>query len=168
MLTQELRITDPERSIPFYRDVLGFRRVMTLNNGPCTVYYMAYYIDGESTGKDVFAHMQQRDGLIELVHIHGTKGRTIDNGCPPNGFGFGHLGLSCPDTVAAEKRFREHGVEIFKPLGIEHSDKRGMCVSEDDNADALTEGFKKVFAKMLMIRDPDGEFVFCTEVIANR
>jgi hypothetical protein len=30
------------------------------------VYYMAYY-KTESTGKEVFDHMQQRDGLLELV-----------------------------------------------------------------------------------------------------
>lgn len=130
---------------------------MTLNNGPCTVYYMAYYIDGEKSGADMFAHMQQRDGLLELVHVHGTKGRDIQNGNPPHSFGFGHLGISCPDTAAAQKRFQEHGVEIYKPLGEQFSTKHGMCVDENDNDDALTEGFKKVFAKMLMIRDPDGE-----------
>lgn len=152
-----LRITDPERSIPFYRDVLGFRRVMTLNNGPCTVYYMAYYIEGEKTGKDIFEHMQERDGLLELVHVHGTKARKVDNGNHPDGFGFGHLGISTPDVDAAQRRFEEHGVEIHKPLGVEHSTKQGMCISEDDNDDALTEGFKKVFGRMIMIRDPDGE-----------
>lgn len=130
---------------------------MTLNNGPCTVYYMAYYYPDEKTGTDIFKHMQQRDGLLELVHVHGSKGRKVENGNPPESFGFGHLGISCPDTVAAEERFKAHGVEIFKPLGIEFSTKRGMGVADDDNDDELTEGFRKVFSRMIMIRDPDGE-----------
>jgi lactoylglutathione lyase len=155
----QYRITDPERSIPFYRDVLGLRRVMTLNNGPCTVYYMGYYYPGETTGADVFKRMQQRDGLLELVHIHGSHGRAVDNGNPPGGFGFGHIGISVPDIDAARKRFIEHGVTIWKDLGIEHSDRRGMTLAEEDGEGAeLTEGFKKVFSRMMMIRDPDGEW----------
>jgi lactoylglutathione lyase len=120
---------------------------------------MAYYIEGENTGKEVFDHMQERDGLLELVHIHGTKGRKVDNGNDSESFGFGHLGISCPDIEAAQQRFKEHGVEIHKPLGIEYSNKHGMCIGEDDNDDALTEPFKKVFSRMMMIRDPDGTWL---------
>lgn len=129
---------------------------MTLNNGPCTVYYMAYYEQGESSGKDIFDNMQERDGLLELVHVHGTQGRKVDNGNHPDGFGFGHLGISCPDIEAAQERFRQFGVKIHKPLGVEFSNKHGMCIAESDNDHTLTEAFKRVFARMLMIRDPDG------------
>ncbi|RSH89899.1 hypothetical protein EHS25_001885 [Saitozyma podzolica] len=131
---------------------------MTLNNDPCTV-YLAYYLEGETTGEDVFRHMQQRDGLIELVHVHGTQ---IDSGNPADGgFGLGHLGISCPDVETAEQRFRQHGVEIFRPTGPQHSTKHGICVAEEDNEHPLTEGFKTVFARMLMIRDPDDESGRC-------
>jgi lactoylglutathione lyase len=140
---------------------------MTLNNGPCTVYYMAYYYPGETTGEQIFNRMQKRDGLLELVHIHGSEGRTVQNGNPPHSFGFGHIGISVPDIEAARQRFIEHGVEIWKDIGIEHSDRRGMTLAEDDGGDSpLTEGFKKVFSRMMMIRDPDGalgkEWLFST------
>lgn len=130
---------------------------------------MAYY-KTEKTGKEVFDHMQQRDGLLELVsetvyllclladrpvqvHIKGVDKRLTNN--------MGHLGITVPDIKAAERRFREMKVDILKGLGEETSTKAAMCIPEEywDAGPDLTAGFTKVFANMMMIRDPEGNFI---------
>jgi lactoylglutathione lyase len=95
--------------------------------------------------------MQERDGLLELVYVKGCK--------DPIPRSFGHIGISVPDIKAAEERFKAHNVEIYKPTG--ESDKRGMCIDEKDwdKGPDLTEGFRRVFTNMMMIRDPDGYFI---------
>ena len=61
------RITDPEKSIPFYRDVLGMQQVFSSNAGPMTVHFMAYLSRGEKSGAEVEAKRADREGLLELV-----------------------------------------------------------------------------------------------------
>ena len=63
---------DPAISIPFYRDVLGMRRVFTFNAGPMTVYYLGYPKNGWDE-QETFEKMQKEDGFIELIHVHGTE-----------------------------------------------------------------------------------------------
>ena len=74
------------------------------------------------------------------VHVKG-------NTSSPGPF-FGHIGISVPDIKAAEQRFKEHGVEIHKPLGV--ADKQGMCLDEKDwdKTPELSQGFKKVCVYM--------------------
>jgi lactoylglutathione lyase len=67
-----LTIQDPAVSVPFYRDVIGLARIFTFNSGPMTVYYMGYPKFGWSS-LETFQKMQKRDGMLELVHVHGTE-----------------------------------------------------------------------------------------------
>jgi catechol-2,3-dioxygenase len=87
------------------------------------------------------------------VHIKGVDKRISNN--------IGHLGITVPDIRAAEKRFRELNVEILKGLGEETSTKAAMCIPEEywEAGPDLTAGFKKVFANMMMIKDPEGNFI---------
>ena len=48
------------------------RRVFTFNAGPMTIYYMAYPKHGWDE-QETFEKMQRRDGLLELIHVHGSE-----------------------------------------------------------------------------------------------
>lgn len=118
-----LRIRDPERSVAFYRDVLG----MTLLNRfdfpkmKFSLYFMGYLRpeDGElpeDPAKRAEFTFRQK-AAIELTHNYGTEsdggfaGYHNGNDDPR---GFGHIGITVPDVYAACQRFESLGVEFVK------------------------------------------------------
>lgn len=118
-----MRIRDPEKSLAFYRDVLG----MTLLNRfdfpdmKFSLYFVGYLRaeDGElpqdPAARAEFTFRQR--GAIELTHNHGTEsdatfaGYHNGNSDPR---GFGHIGITVPDVYAACERFEQLGVEFAK------------------------------------------------------
>ena len=80
---------------------------------------------------------------------------------------FSHLGLVVPDTVATEKRLREFGVHIVKPVGgldIPHggdvSNAFGFDGSTDKEMDDSLIGIAGFgFDKFLLATDPDGNLL---------
>jgi lactoylglutathione lyase len=48
------------------------RHVFTFNTGPFTVYFLAFPKHGWDE-KETFEKMNSRDGLLELMHLHGTE-----------------------------------------------------------------------------------------------
>ena len=118
-----LRIRDPQKSVPFYRDVLG----MTLLNKfdfpemKFSLYFMGYLRpeDGELPSDPVeraeFTFNQK--AAIELTHNYGTESDATFAGyhngnADPRGFG--HIGITVPDVYAACERFEKLGVEFVK------------------------------------------------------
>ena len=119
-----LRIRDPEKSLPFYRDVLG----MTLLNRfdfpemKFSLYFMAFHRP-ESDGpipEDKAARAEytfRQKAAVELTHNWGTEsdpafaGYHNGNSDPR---GFGHIGITVPDVYAACERFEKLGVEFVK------------------------------------------------------
>jgi lactoylglutathione lyase len=103
MLNQTmLRIKDPERSVPFYRDVLGMTLLDRYDFPPMkfSLYFMGYpdASDG-AIPTDLAARATWvfgRKALLELTH------------------NFGHIGISVPDVYAACERFASLGVEFVK------------------------------------------------------
>lgn len=118
-----LRIRDPQKSLAFYRDVLG----MTLLNRfdfpemKFSLYFMAYLrpedgpIPEDRVARAEFTFRQK--AALELTHNHGTEsdpafaGYHSGNGEPR---GFGHIGITVPDVHAACERFEKLGVEFIK------------------------------------------------------
>lgn len=118
-----MRIRDPEKSLAFYRDVLG----MTLLNRfdfpemKFSLYFVGYLRpeDGEMphdpAARAEFTFRQR--GAIELTHNHGTEsdpafaGYHNGNSDPR---GFGHIGITVPDVYAACERFEQLGVAFAK------------------------------------------------------
>lgn len=118
-----LRIRDPEKSLAFYRDVLG----MTLLNRfdflemKFSLYFVGYLrpedgvLPQDPAARAEFTFRQR--GAIELTHNHGTEsdaafaGYHNGNGDPR---GFGHIGITVPDVYAACERFKQLGVEFAK------------------------------------------------------
>ena len=141
-----LRIRDPEKSIPFYRDVLGMTLIEQFDFPPMefSLYFMGYPQgeipeDRAERARWVF----DQPALLELTHNYGTEkdpAFSYHNG-NDEPRGFGHIGISVPDVYAACERFEALGVEFVK--------------RPDD-------GTMKGLA---FVRDPDGYWI---EILSSR
>jgi lactoylglutathione lyase len=114
-----LRIKDPARSVPFYRDVLGMTMLDRYDFAEMkfSLYFMGY--PQSEVPKDAAERVQwvfEQPALLELTHNWGTEKepeqRYHDGNSEPRGFG--HIGISVPDVYAACARFAEHGVSFVK------------------------------------------------------
>ncbi len=141
-----LRIKDPERSVAFYRDVLGMTLIERFDFDAMafSLYFMGY--PTEPVPEDPRARAQwlfDQPALLELTHNHGTE--TDANFKHHNGNdeprGFGHIGISVPDVYAACERFESMDVEFVKR-------------PDDGNMKGLA-----------FIRDPDGYWI---EILSSR
>ena len=139
-----LRIRDPERSVGFYRDVLGMTLLdrYDFENMKFSLYFLGY--PDESDGPIPADRTERarwvfgRKALIELTHNWGTESDPEfagyhDGNRDPRGFG--HIGVSVPDVYAACERFEKLGVEFVK--------------RPDDGA----------MKGLAFIRDPDGYWI---------
>ena len=135
-----LRIADPAKSIPFYRDVLGMSLLASYDftASKFSLYFMGY-VD-EAGPEDRAARIEwvfKQPGLLELTHNWGTETdpsfRYHDGNSEPRGFG--HIGLTVPDVHAACAEFERHDVEFVK--------------RPDDGA----------MKGLAFVRDPDGYWI---------
>ncbi|WP_439815474.1 lactoylglutathione lyase [Zavarzinia sp. CC-PAN008] len=118
-----LRIRDPEKSIPFYRDVLGMTLLKQFDfpEAKFSLYFMAYVRPGdEPLPEDDVARAEytfRQKATLELTHNWGTEsdpafpGYVSGNEEPR---GFGHIGIAVPDVYAASERFEKMGVSFQK------------------------------------------------------
>lgn len=117
-----LRVRDPERSVAFYRDVLGMTLLQRLDFEEMrfSLYFLGYLGPGEEVPQDPADRARfvfGRETTIELTHNWGTEsdetfaGYHSGNDKPR---GFGHLGISVPDVRAACERFEALGVPFRK------------------------------------------------------
>lgn len=114
-----LRIRDPEKSVPFYRDVLGMTLIDRYDfpDMKFSLYFMGYpagEIPEDRAERVVW--LCRQSALLELTHNWGTETdpdlRYHDGNAEPKGFG--HIGLSVGDVHAACARFEELGVAFVK------------------------------------------------------
>jgi lactoylglutathione lyase len=114
-----LRVRDPERSVAFYRDVLGMTLLDRYDFPDLrfSLYFLGYPAspvpeDPEKRVQWVF----EQPALIELTHNWGTESdpafKYHDGNSDPRGFG--HIGISVPDVYAACARFEQLGVDFVK------------------------------------------------------
>lgn len=118
-----LRIRDPEKSIPFYRDVLGMTllRKFDVPPGKFSLYFFAYVHEGDEPvpedPTENAIYVFRTKAALELTHNWGTEtdpnfpGYHSGNAEPR---GFGHIGITVPDVYAACERFEKLGVEFQK------------------------------------------------------
>lgn len=114
-----LRIKDPARSIPFYKDVLGMTLLEKFDfpDMEFSLYFMGY--PGSNIPSDPSARARwifEQPALLELTHNYGTEDEpdfSYHNG-NEQPRGFGHIGISVPDVYAACERFDELGIEYVK------------------------------------------------------
>jgi lactoylglutathione lyase len=118
-----LRIRDPERSIPFYRDVLGMTLLERFDFAEMrfSLYFLGFGAEppGEPAcdRRAAVERLFRRQALLELTHNWGTEtdpefAGYHDGNREPRGFG--HIGLTVPDVHAACDRFERLGVAFVK------------------------------------------------------
>ncbi|KAF2009613.1 glyoxylase I [Aaosphaeria arxii CBS 175.79] len=132
-----IRVKDAEKSLNFYKDVMGMKLKRTSENEKAqfNLYFLGY-------GDDASATTAHQEGLLELTWNYGTEKnpnfKYHDGNAEPQGFG--HICVSVDDIDAACARFEEKGVNWKK---------------------RLTDGRMKNIAFVL---DPDGYWI---EVVQN-
>lgn len=130
-------ISDPERSVPFYRDILGFKLIATLHyNKPGPAKVMGF------DKADFTVWLMMRDGYrLELIHFDHPKSAPLPERPRTNALGLSHLtvGIEDPEKTMAELKAR--GVKVW-----EHT-----IGNFEENA----PGF------MFLFEDPDGFIIEC-------
>jgi len=139
-----IRIKDHEKSLAFYKDIMGMKLKRTSENKDANfnLYFLGYGPDASDESPNGVNPTADQEGLLELTWNYGTEkeeGPVYHNG-NDEPQGFGHICVSVDDLDAACKRFDEKGVSWKK---------------------RLTEGRMKTVAFVL---DPDNYWV---EIIAN-
>ncbi len=129
-----LRIKDPEKTIPFYRDVLGMTLLDKFDFPAMdfALYFLGYPTepvpeDPKARAKWIF----EQPALVELTHNYGTEDDadfSYHNG-NDDPRGFGHIGISVPDVYAASERFEQMGVEFIK--GPDDGQMKGLAFIKD-------------------------------------
>jgi lactoylglutathione lyase len=94
-----LRVNNLDRSIAFYRDMLGMREIEreTFADAKFTAVYMGY---GSKT----------EDTVLELTYNWENDGYE-------HGTAFGNITLAVEDVYAVEAFLKEQGVKILRPAG---------------------------------------------------
>ncbi|KAI5778192.1 lactoylglutathione lyase [Geopyxis carbonaria] len=111
-----IRVKDPQKSLQFYRSVLGMSLLNTIENTDerYNVYSLGYRHEYDNSSKK----LSTREGLVELTWNYGTEKESnfqYHNG-NANPQGFGHLCVSVDDLNAACARFEELNVNWKKRL----------------------------------------------------
>ncbi len=87
------RITDPEKSVPFY-EALGFEELFRMPIGDEAI--------------NIFMGMPNDGARLELTHNFGVTEYEI-------GTGYGHIAISADELDATLARLAEQGIEPEKP-----------------------------------------------------
>jgi len=104
-----LRVKDVDKSLAFYRDLMGMKLIkeMPMEKGKFTLYFLAY---DQAGAPNAGRSQWDREGLLELTHNWGTETSnwTAHSGnSDPKGFG--HICISVDNVQAACDRLEEAG-----------------------------------------------------------
>ena len=110
-----LCVADLERSLGFYRDLLGFRERDRLEvHGPLAAQLLRLQ------DVDLVAVYLERDGLtLELLHYRHPEGTAAIRSRPMNQHGLTHISLQAVAPGAALAELRRQGVEIAEATVVQ-------------------------------------------------
>jgi len=119
-----LRISDPEKSIPFYTDVMGMTVIDTLDfpQWNFKLFFLTTLPEGEKYTltpgtQEAHDYMWSIEGTaLELTYNYGTEKDDFEGYHPGNQEkdGFGHVAFSADDVYAACDKLEEAGVKFKK------------------------------------------------------
>jgi glyoxylase I family protein len=109
-----IRVSDLERSIPFYRDVLGLEQVFDIDlSGGGLDEILA---SSETVGRMLGFLVPGNGVMVELIGFSHMEMRRDDSS---DRLGYGNLSLGVDDLDAAYETFLAHGVEPdSKPVEV--------------------------------------------------
>jgi catechol 2,3-dioxygenase-like lactoylglutathione lyase family enzyme len=141
-------VSDPEKSVPFYRDILGFKLIAEIRydkRGPAKV--MGF------KEADFTVWLMMRDGFrLELIHFDHPKSEPLKERPRTNSLGVSHLtvGIEDPEKTMAELKAR--GVKVWDhTVGNFEENAPGFMFLFEDPDGFLIEAY--------MAR-PDGKFPY--------
>ena len=110
-----LSVSNIERSIKFYQDIIGFKIKLKLGNGFDTP---LDEVTGLPGCKAQIAHLNLGNTMLELFEFSIPRGKPIpSNAGPYKHFGWIHLSFTSTDVRADFSKLASQGVEfISKPL----------------------------------------------------
>lgn len=109
-----LSVADLDRSIAFYRDVLGFTVVRVLEVPPAM---RLGDVVGLPPCTARIAHLVLGPTMLELFEYRDPRGRPIPPTWTHADIGYNHVGLTSTDTRADCSRLRAQGVDfVGEPL----------------------------------------------------
>ena len=105
-----LSVSNLERSIAFYRDVLGFRVERILEPAPELPLGQVVAMPG---CRARIAHLESDKGMLELFEYVVPRGREIPRDRRQADLGFIHVGFSSEDARAEYRYLEEKGVRFL-------------------------------------------------------
>ena len=105
-----LSVADLDRSIAFYRDVLGLKVIRIIECGPEIRL-------GDVTNmfecRARIAHLQSGPNMLELFEYQQPRGKKIPQDHKQADWGLIHLGFISTDVCGDYQRLKDHGVRFF-------------------------------------------------------
>ena len=105
-----LSVTDLDRSIAFYRDLLGFELIRIIEPRDDDMLGTIAALPG---AKARIAHLQLGGNMLELFEYVQPRGTALPLDRPQSDIGWSHLGLKSNDVPADHRRLRDKGVEFL-------------------------------------------------------
>ncbi|SPJ86738.1 uncharacterized protein FTOL_11763 [Fusarium torulosum] len=165
-------------SVEFYSDVLGFRKLFTLQlSKTYSITYLGHAQGGRNgTGYQTALEMNREknnaQGLIEIYYVD-VPVKNIES-ASQRANTFGHVGIVVPDTKALQGRLdtmphidviKKFG-EPFVDLGTDSVVGPAIGLSQgvvaqlsSEEREAIVRGFGNSVDPLIFLTDPDGNFV---------
>lgn len=177
-----LRIKDPEKTVPFYRDNFGFSLIHQFNfpQWEFSLYFMAILPEGEvppTPGTpEAEKYLWNFKGVtLELTHNHGSEKDDkfeVNNGNVEPHRGFGHIAVMTKDVYAASTELEANGVAFKKRPDEGRMKGLAFCLDPDGywieiikRAEDSPINNKYTFAQtMLRVKDPEKSVKFYREM----
>jgi catechol 2,3-dioxygenase-like lactoylglutathione lyase family enzyme len=105
-----LSVADLERSIAFYRDLLGFEVIRIIDPGSTLRLGKVVGLPG---CRARIAHLQKGSAMLELFEYHQPRGRELPDDHTQADHGFIHIGITSSDTRADYEQLRRRGVRFI-------------------------------------------------------
>ena len=105
-----LSVADLDRSLTFYRDLLGFKLNRILEPDPGLPLDQVVAMPG---AKSRIAHLELGGTMLELFQYLEPEGAAIPETHKQADQGFTHIGLTSTDARADFKRLKQEGVRFY-------------------------------------------------------
>lgn len=168
-----LNVNNLTRSIEFYSQVFGFRRMFTYHiTEHFSVTYMGHAQGGRNgtgyqSAEELLRFKQNQAGMLEMVHMD-VEGKKDIPGSDERASTFSHLGIIVPDPEATVKRLEKYGVTIYKkpfepmpsdgPLANPFTLGDATNLSPEAFAEFI-DGMTKLNTLNIFAADPDGNLL---------